>query len=68
MKFAFSALSIVLSIGVSLARPSRDVFDHGNIIKDAVLEKRVTGLPFLNSQLEKRASPYLNEKSKSAFA
>ena len=68
MKFLLSALGAALSIGLAVASPPKDVFDHANRIKGAVLEKRVAGQPFVNSQLEKRASPYLNDKSKSAYA
>lgn len=67
MKFLLSALGAALSIGVVAASPSRDTFEHAAMIKDAVIEKRVAGQPFINSQLEKRASPYLNDKSKSAY-
>lgn len=66
MKFLLAALSAALSVGVAVASPPRDVFDHADRIKGAVMEKRVAGQPFVNAQLEKRASPYLNDKSKSA--
>lgn len=67
MKFLLSALSAAFSISVAVASPPRDVTEHANRIKDAVIEKRVAGQSFVNSQLEKRASPYLNDKSKSAY-
>ena len=65
MKFSLAVFSAALSIGATVASPPRDVFDHANRIKGAVLEKRVAGQSFVNEQLEKRASSYLNDKSKS---
>ena len=65
MKFFLSTLIVGLSVALAVASPPRDVFDHADRIKGAVLEKRVAGQSFVNEQLEKRASPYLNGKSKS---
>ena len=65
MKFSLAAFSVALSIAVAVASPPRDVLDHASKIKDAVIEKRVAGQSFANEQLEKRASQYLNDKSKS---
>ena len=68
MKFSLTALGVALSFGaVATAASGRDVFDRASKIKGAVLEKRAPGKPFSNSNLEKRASPYLNDASKSTY-
>ena len=65
MKLSLSILSVALTIGTALASSPRSVFDHANKLKNSVIERRVPGQSFVNEQLQKRASQYLNENSKS---
>ncbi len=51
-----SIFGVAISVGIAIASPPRNVFDHANTIKNAVIEKRISGQPFGNEQLEKRAS------------
>ena len=67
MKYLLSALSAALSISVAIASPALNILEHADKIKNAVIEKRVAGQPFVDAQLEKRASSYLNDQSKSAY-
>ena len=67
MKFSLTGLSLALSlVSTVTALSGADVFHHADSLKKILAERDDSSTPFVKVQhLEKRNSPYLNDKSKS---
>ena len=65
MKFFLTGLGLLFGFtAVTTASSGRQVFDHASKLREAIVEKREFSGPVESSRLEKRNSPYLNDKSK----